>query len=138
VPTFVFDDVYNLTSYPYLSGLIGNDLLRRFNIILNYRQREFYISPNSHFHDLFDYTYTGVELYFVEGIVILGDVAKDSPAEKAGLKEGDQVIAINKDFSQNLQHLKQTLLNISGKVKMIVRREGELMEFEFKIKSIRK
>jgi len=138
VPTFVFDDTYNLTSYPYLTGLIGNDLLRRFNIILNYRQREFYITPNSHYNDLFDYTYTGVELYYVDGIVILGDVAKDSPAEKAGLREGDRVIAINKDFTQNLQLLKQTLMNTTGKVKMIINRNGELLEFEFKVKNIRK
>ncbi|MBL7752119.1 MAG: retropepsin-like domain-containing protein, partial [Chitinophagaceae bacterium] len=34
VPTFVFDDVNNLTSYPFLAGIIGNDLMRRFNIIL--------------------------------------------------------------------------------------------------------
>ena len=36
VPVYIFDDTYNITSYPYLGGLIGNDLLRRFNVILNY------------------------------------------------------------------------------------------------------
>ena len=35
VPIYVFDDEYNVTSYPYLGGLIGNDLLRRFNLIIN-------------------------------------------------------------------------------------------------------
>src|SRR5688572_26213520 len=54
VPVNVFDDEHNVTSYPYLGGLIGNDLLRRFNVIINYRQREFHLLPNSHFHDHFD------------------------------------------------------------------------------------
>src|SRR6185436_15400492 len=39
VPAYIFADEYNVTSYPYLGGLIGNDLLRRFNVILNYEKR---------------------------------------------------------------------------------------------------
>ncbi|RYZ54101.1 MAG: signaling protein, partial [Chitinophagaceae bacterium] len=35
VPINVFDDDYNVTSYPQLGGLIGNDLLRRFNVVIN-------------------------------------------------------------------------------------------------------
>src|SRR5690606_24654765 len=95
VPVFVFDDETNVTSYPYMGGLIGNDILRRFNVILNYGQGDIYIVPNSHFNEPFDYSYSGVELYLIEGVIIVGDVAKGSPAEAAGLKEGDEVLAIN-------------------------------------------
>ena len=83
----MFDDTYNITSYPYLSGIIGNDILRRFNLILNYAETEFYFMPNTHYHDRFDYAYSGIELYFIDGEIILGDVAKGSPAELAGLKK---------------------------------------------------
>src|SRR5438309_7923339 len=57
VPVYVFDDTYNITSYPYLGGLIGNDLLRRFNVILNYDRRDIYLVPNKHFNEPFDYSY---------------------------------------------------------------------------------
>lgn len=137
VPAFIFDDTNNLTSYPFLAGLIGNDLMRRFNIILNYNRREFYITPNAHYNDFFDYSYTGVELYFEGNEVILGDVAKGSPAEAAGLKEGDKIIAINNNFSQNLQQFKLELQHAGQKIKLIISRNGQLLEFEFKIKSIR-
>jgi hypothetical protein len=135
VPIYIFEDTYNVTSYPYLGGLIGSDLLRRFNIILNYDKRDIYLSPNSHFGDPFDYAYTGIELYYVNGLIIIGDVAKDSPAEKVGVKEGDIVIAVNRNFEQNLQHLKASLQN-AGQVKLIIKRDNELMEFQFKVKSI--
>jgi hypothetical protein len=46
IPVFVFNDTFNITSYPYLSGIIGNDILRRFNVILNYAKKEFYFMPN--------------------------------------------------------------------------------------------
>jgi len=136
VPIYVFEDTYNVTSYPYLGGLIGSDILRRFNIILNYGNRDIYLSPNSHFGDSFDYAYSGIELYFVNGIIIIGDVAKGSPAEKGGVKEGDVVIAINKNFEQNLQNLKASLQNAGTQIKIIVKRGDELMEFQFKVKSI--
>src|SRR5947208_3632262 len=42
VPVYIFEDSFNITSYPYLGGLIGNDLLRRFNVILNYDHRDIY------------------------------------------------------------------------------------------------
>jgi hypothetical protein len=136
VPVFVFDDKFNLTSYPYLSGIIGNDLLRRFNLILNYAKREFYLMPNSHYQDGFDYAYSGIELYMIDGKILLGDVAIGSPAAAAGLQEGDIVIGVNNILFQNLQMFKAALQSSGEKVRIIVNRDGELKEFTFKIKSI--
>ncbi len=31
IPIYIFNDEYNVTSYPFLGGIIGNDILRRFN-----------------------------------------------------------------------------------------------------------
>jgi hypothetical protein len=136
IPVFVFDDTFNLTSYPYLNGIIGNDILRRFNLILNYSKREFYFMANTHYLDGFDYAYSGIELYMIDGQVILGDVARGSPAEKAGLKEGDVLIGINNIVGQNIQLFKTALQAAGDRVRLIINRDGVLMEFSFKIKSI--
>ena len=138
VPVYIFDDAYNVTSYPYMGGLIGNDILRRFNCILNYEKREFYLVPNKHFNDAFDYSYCGVELYFLDGKIILGDVAKGSPAELAGLKEGDVLLGVNNVFSQSMNQYKIALQTANQRIKMIIQRGSELMEIEFKTKSILK
>jgi len=138
VPVNVFNDEYNVTSYPHLGGLIGNDLLRRFNVVINYDKKEFHLKPNSHYNDYFDYAYSGLELYYVDGRIIIGDVAKDSPAEKIGLLEGDVVVSVNKNFSQNMTQYKAALQSAGDKVKVIVQRNGELQEFVFKVKNILK
>jgi C-terminal processing protease CtpA/Prc len=78
-----------------------------------------------------------VELYFLQGLIIVGDVAKGSPAEAAGIKEGDEVIAINNNFSQNLNQYKITLQAPNEKVKLILRRDNLMKEIEFKVRSIR-
>jgi len=136
VPVCVFDDAYNVTSYPYCSGIIGNDLLRRFNIILNYGNREIFLKPNSHFEDSFDYSFTGIDLYFVEGASVIEYITAGSPAEKAGLKEGDTVIGVNHTFSQSLSVLKDALMKTTGNIKVFVLRAGAVMEFQFKAGSI--
>src|SRR5450631_1457463 len=137
IPTHIFEDVYNVTSYPYLAGLIGNDVLRRFNIILNYDKRIFYLTPNSHFRDPFDYSYTGLGLYWVEGEIRVGDVMKDSPAEKAGFKLDDVVVGVNDNLSQNLQLYKSMMQNTGDRIKVLVNRpDSGMVELSLKVKSI--
>jgi len=136
VPVYVFDDVNNITSYPYMGGLIGNDILRRFNVILNYAQGDIHLMPNSHYDEKFDYSYSGIELYLVEGVIIIGDVAKGSPGEAAGIKEGDIVISVNKNFTQNLNQYKLALQKPNEKIILLLRRDGELKSIEMKVKSI--
>ncbi len=136
IPTYIFEDTYNVTSYPYLGGLIGNDILRRFNVIFNYTKRDIHLLPNSHFRDPFDYSYSGIELYFIEGHIEMGAVAKGSPAELAGIKQGDIVVAVNNDFSQDFNKYKTAMLAPNSKVKLILRRDGELIQLEMKVKSI--
>jgi hypothetical protein len=137
VPTYVFDDQYNVTSYPNLGGLVGNDILRRFNVILNYERRVIYLLPNSHYRDQFDYSYTGLGIYWIDGEIRVGDVMKDSPAEKAGFKEDDIVLSVGTNFSNNIQAYKSLLQNTGDKLKLIVNRKGELLQLSLQVKSIK-
>jgi len=136
VPTHIFDDVYGITDYPRLDGLIGNDVLRRFNIILNYEKKTFYLTPNSHFRDPFDYSYTGLGLYWTDGRIVVGDVMKDSPAGQAGFKVDDVVIGINNNLSQNLQLYKSMMQNVGEKLKFLISRPEGLLELNMRVKSI--
>jgi hypothetical protein len=136
IPTYVFEDEYNVTSYPYLGGLIGNDIFRRFNVIFNYAKRDIHLLPNSHFRDPFDYSYSGIELYYIDEKIIIGDVAKNSPADLAGILEGDEVIGVNTNLSQNFGQYKIALQATGEKIKILLRRNGELVQKEFRVKSI--
>jgi predicted metalloprotease with PDZ domain len=92
--------------------------------------------PNSHYQESFDYAYSGIELYYIDGQIVIGDVATASPAELAGLHEGDILVGINNLLGGNIQQFK-TVLQVAGeKVRIIVTRDGKLMEFNIKIKSI--
>jgi len=68
---------------------------------------------------------------------MIGDVAPGSPAAKAGIKEGDEVMAVNNNFSLNFDQYKSALQSTNEKLRLIIRRNGELVQFEFKVKSIK-
>ncbi|MFX1702966.1 aspartyl protease family protein [Chitinophaga sp. CC14] len=136
VPTYVFDDKSNVTAYPFLGGMIGNDLLRRFNITLNYGKKEIYMLPNTHFRDMFDYSYTGLIIYLIDGRVEVTDIIKGSPAEKAGFKTGDIIMGINNNLGPNLQLFRELLKNIGTRATCLVSRDKELLIKKLPIKSI--
>ena len=83
----------NVTNYPFIGGLIGDDLLRHFNLTINYPNHEIHLLPNSHYTDSFDYAYTGLIVFFIDGRIMVDDVIKGSPAQKAGIKKGDVLVA---------------------------------------------
>lgn len=133
VPTNILDDEFNATSYPFLGGLIGNDILRRFNIILNYPARQIHLVPNSHFNDEFDYSYTGMNMYFVDGEIVADDVIEGSPAEKAGLKKDDIIMAVNSNFSNNISTYRNLMQTVGDKVTLLVSRDKQPIIISFKV-----
>ena len=138
VPTYIFDDKYNVTSYPFLGGLVGNDILRRFNITLNYRKKEIHLIPNGYYHDAFDYAYTGLGVYFLDNKVTVEDVVKDSPGDKAGFLTGDIILAINTNYSNDIQVYKQMMQNPGEKLRFLILRNETRIEIFMKPGSILK
>jgi len=133
VPTDILNDEYNATSYPFLGGVIGNDILRRFNVILNYSKREIHLLPNSHLNDDFDYSYTGLNMYYIEGKIVLDEVIQKSPAYRAGLKKDDIIVAVNSNFSNDINVYKNLMQVVGQKITLLVLRNNLPMIFEFRV-----
>lgn len=125
VPAMVFEDHYNITSYPYMAGLIGNQILKRFNTIFNYAAGEIHIKPNSLYREPFVYSYSGMELYYINGLIVVGSVVEGSPADLAGIKENDIVITLNNDTSRDFATYKRILLWARKELTFIIQREEE-------------
>lgn len=136
VPTYILDDQNNVTAYPSLGGLIGNDLLRRFNLVINYPFREIHLIPNSHYRESFDYSYTGLGIYYIGGRIMVTDVQKESPAEKAGVLPGDELFGVDNNFSHNIQIYKTMLQSSDSRLRLLLFRNGAPHMTVIRIKSI--
>ena len=115
---------------------MGNDLLRRFNVTLNYRADEIFLHPNHHFYDPFDYSYTGLVMYLIDGHIRITDVLPGTPAAQAGLQGGDIIVAVAGDFSNNIQHYRDHLRVLGSRVQLIIRRKGQLLEKHIRVRSL--
>ncbi|MEO8861389.1 MAG: aspartyl protease family protein [Ginsengibacter sp.] len=133
VPTNILDDEFNATSYPFLGGLIGNDLLRRFNVTINYQKKEIFLLPNTHYNDDFDYSYTGMNMYYIDGKIISDEVIMKSPADIAGLKKGDLIIAVNSNFSNDIGIYKDLMQGVGQKITLLVTRDNVPLILSFRV-----
>ena len=138
VPVHVFSDDFNVTAYPQMGGLIGNDLMRRFNMIVNYPEMSIHIKPNKHFNEPFDYSYTGLAFYLVNGEVKVEDIMQGSPAEKAGFMPGDIIFSVDKTISKDIKTYRNIFQNSLGRIPVMVIRDGHPVILVMDVKDIRK
>ncbi len=138
VPIHIFLDDYNVTNYPMLGGLIGNDVLRRFNVILNYPEQSIHLKPNTHFAENFDYSYTGLGIYQINGEIRVVDIMPNSPGDKAGFKTGDVIFSVETNASKNIQTYKNLFQNSLGKIRVVIFRDQQPFILTLDVKDIRR
>jgi hypothetical protein len=137
IPIHQFEDDFNLLNYPVLSGILGNDLLRRFNVVINYPSKVIHLSPNRFFNDYFDYSYTGMSVYLINGLVTIEDIIPNSPAAKAGLLSGDILITLNKQLVSSLDVYKKIMAVSEGKTNITIYRDEKYFEKKIRIINIK-
>ncbi|HNP94739.1 MAG TPA: aspartyl protease family protein [Cyclobacteriaceae bacterium] len=123
----------------YRNGAIGGEILSRFSVIFNFPKEEVYLKKNSSYRKHFNYDMSGITVKAIGARLRTYEITNlrhDSPADLAGLKEGDQIIAINGSmvFNMDLNHVNGFFNSKEGKrVSVEVEREGKRMKFEFRL-----
>jgi hypothetical protein len=77
------------------AGNIGNRILERFRVTFDYERREVILEPGKRYSDRDHLTHAGVLLTRQAGVVRVASVLLFSPADHAGLRAGDQVLALD-------------------------------------------
>lgn len=87
------------------NGNLGNNILKRFNVVFDYGREAMYLKPNYQFNEAFEHDMSGMELT-TDGkeyeAYIISRVESGSAAELAGLKRGDRILALNFKNAQSL------------------------------------
>src|SRR5580765_3960314 len=83
------------------AGNIGNRVLERFRVTLDDQRREVFLEPGKRYSDRDRLTRCGMLLTRRQGTVTVASVLANSPADHAGLREGDQLLALDgRDMAQ--------------------------------------
>jgi membrane-associated protease RseP (regulator of RpoE activity) len=122
------------------AGNIGNRILERFKVTFDYERRQVYLEPGKRYADRDQLTRTGVLLTKRSGQVGVESVLADSPAERAGLRIGDQVLAVDgRDIAQwDLPELTQLFDEgeAGRKVEVRVLRGGQPKQLKIKLADV--
>ncbi len=175
-----FPDMFSFSSikdHGDRNGTLGGEILRRFNIVFNYRDGLIYVKKNSYFNDPFRFNMSGLELqhngvrYIAERItdsrgvvksderrfgdvqilmenrtrlslvpeIIVSGIRAGSPADEAGLREGDIILAVNgkRVHKYKLQEILNMINEKEGKkVRLLIERYNSDLLFSFTLKDV--
>ncbi|HAQ38001.1 MAG TPA: hypothetical protein DCQ58_05780, partial [Saprospirales bacterium] len=117
------------------NGIIGNDMLNRFTVYIDYSRNQIFLKPGKRYNKSFSYDKSGLIIsavgldfnqYFIQAVV------PDSPAEKAGLLSGDEILSVNSVSTSflSLNQIQRTLKRKEGTtIRIKISRKGKKQKF---------
>lgn len=95
------DSVADWSSTNHRNGLAGNELLGRFSLIFDYYNEKLYLKPAKRFRTDYRFDRSGITVFASIGEnnqtnYYVQQVLPNSPAQKAGIQKGDQIIRIGR------------------------------------------
>lgn len=80
------------------NGLIGNPILRKFHVIIDYSKEKLYLRKSKYYREEIAVDRSGVYIYAAGPLhnrFIVKDILPLSPADEAGIKPGDEILKVN-------------------------------------------
>lgn len=138
VMDFCIDEAGSLADTSF-SGIIGADILHRFNVVIDYSRSRMILERNRFFEAPFEFDMSGIR-FVMEGpdfgSLEVYSIFDGSPAAEAGLREGDVVTAI--DGKPSAQFTRETLREYMERegetVRLSIERDGKTQEIELRLR----
>jgi len=111
-------------------GTIGSQLLSRFNMFIDNKQKTLYFKPNENFRNRYSYNVAGIEIIQITPYINISevlDVWANSPAERAGVQKGDHILEVDgtKAFELSLNEIRKIFETPSKSPLKLTLKRGE-------------
>ncbi len=138
VPVILSQAENGVLSFDGIDGIIGNRILKRFNLIFDYPRSLIYLEPNANMSKRYNVNVSGFNIFFREGKPVIKNVIDRSPASRAGLKNGDVIVAIEGTVSEDLtaQQIRDYFETEGVRLKLVIKRGSKLKYTELKLKAL--
>ncbi|TVR89282.1 MAG: PDZ domain-containing protein [Saprospirales bacterium] len=123
-------------------GIIGNQLLNRFHLYINYTDEVIHLRPERNFDEPFRYNKSGISVIAAGPELnrfYIANVAEKSPAWEAGLRRGDRIVAFQRWPSSfmSLRFITNRLERQEGnRIRVRVEREEDRQTHTFRLREL--
>lgn len=124
------------------NGIMGNVILQRFNIVIDYVREDVYLKPNKNFSQTFKFDRSGMSIIAtgdnLNKFVVL-NIVKDSPAFEADIRKGDEIKVLNgvPTHLRGLENILRFLQKKPGKkVRLLIKRGEEKIRKELRLRDL--
>jgi len=128
------DTAQDLSSLNGRNGLIGNTILSRFQLVIDFQEATLWLKPAKYYQKEFVYDRSGLNIIAsgarLNHFSVL-NVLPGSPAEEAGIHAGDRILRVGwlAASLRTLEDLQGMLQRKPGKqVKIVIKRDGKVMK----------
>ncbi|WP_027393047.1 aspartyl protease family protein [Aquimarina latercula] len=118
LPIDISEGHEGVSGSPSYAGILGAQIINRFDMVLDYKEKLFYIKPNEKFKTPFEFPMSGIGVEKVQEKILVSYVVKDSEAYQKGVREGDELLKIDEYNGKELSTWKKHLKHSEKKVKI--------------------
>ena len=124
-------DYDNSQYYNHRNAVLGNPILSKFDVIIDYVDAKLYLKPNRYYKRKLKFDKSGMIIYAVGKKLnqyVIQNIYENSPAKEIGLQPNDIIkrIGTRPSFLLNLDTISRIMQRKEGKkVKIIIERDGE-------------
>jgi len=122
-------------------GPIGNEIMQRFKVIIDYSRQRMMLEANSHLPEPFESDMSGITIDS-EGkdcrVFKVSEVGEKSPAAQAGILAGDEIIAINGKAANQFtsSQIEKLFMRDGEEPSLTLRREGKSRSVKLKLRRL--
>ncbi|WP_299681979.1 aspartyl protease family protein [uncultured Dokdonia sp.] len=137
VPISLSQSKRGVSSQKGFAGILGAEIINRFDMILDYKKKKLYLKPNSYYKDAFEVPLVGFTIKKSGENIVIGDVIKDTEAATKGIQSGDQLLAINGTAHTDLKTYRKLLKKEGQTIRIQLKKSsGKEDEIELKLERL--
>lgn len=116
-----------------IAGLLGNELLYRFNLLFDYPGRAIYLTPNRQYRTPVEFPLCGFQLKTDGQHLWITHLVAESPEAAAGMQENEEVLRINGKPALSLIQARALLKQTGKVVHLTLRQHGHVSQIAVKL-----
>jgi hypothetical protein len=106
------------------AGILGVQIINRFNLILDYKNEKIYFKPNKTYANEFEFPLSGISIEKEVEKIQISNVVKGSEAFEKGIRKGDELVSINGKKSTSTKQYRELLKQENTKVQLELKDEN--------------